>query len=165
MSDLFKIFITSALTIFGGVLVFAVTQLLQKFLLEPVHEQSKVIGEIFFGLVYYANRYANPGSGRPEDLADTSEAFRCYASQLQGTTNAIRCHDLFEKLGLMPQRSNIEEAVRDLIRISNSIDSGNGRENSKDAANVKKLLTLPDRRGCLTFRWRRTRQEPPHPSA
>lgn len=165
MSDLFKIVITSALTIFGGVLVFAMTQLLQKFLLEPVHEQSKVIGEIFFGLVYYSNRYANPGSGRPKDLADTSEAFRRYASQLQGTTSAIRCHDLFEKLGLVPQRKKIEEAVRDLIRISNSIDSGNGRENSTNAANVKELLTLPERRGCLSFSWRRKRQEPPRPSA
>lgn len=165
MPDLIKIFFTSALTILGGVLIFAVTQLLQKFLLEPVHEQSKVIGEIFFGLVYYANRYANPRSGRAEDLADISDVFRRYASQLQSTTHAVRCYNLFEKLGLVPHRANIEEAVGDLIRISNSIDSGNGRENKQDADNVKRLLTIPDRRCCLIFRGRGMRQEPPGPSA
>lgn len=163
--ELFKIFLTSALTIFGGVLVFALSQLIQKFLLEPVHEQSKVVGEIFFGLVYYAVWYANSGSGRPEDLAAASDAFRRYASQLQGTTSAIRCYSLFEKWGLVPTRLDVEKAVGDLIRISNSIHSGNGRENSNDAANVKRLLTLPERKCCLTLRWRRTRQEPPRPSA
>lgn len=133
------------------------SQLLQKFLVDPVHEQSKVIGEIFFGLVYYANFYANPGRGRPEDLAATSDAFRRYASQLQGTTHAIRCYNQFERWGLIPQRSKIEEAVRNLIRISNSIHSGDGRENSKDAESVKTLLTLLGRKGRLAFPWRQVR--------
>jgi hypothetical protein len=141
MSELFKIILTSSFTILGGILIFALTQLMQKFLIEPAYEQSKVIGEIFFGLIYYANRYTNPGSGRPEDLTATSDAFRRYASQLQGTTNAIRCYNLFEKLRIVPKRANVEQAVGDLIRISNSIDSGNGRENRQDAHNVKKLLT------------------------
>lgn len=165
MSELFKIFLTSAFTILGGILIFALTQLIQKFLLEPIHEQSKIIGEIFFGLVYYANRYANPGLGESKDRDVTSDAFRRYASHLQGTTNGIRCYNLLEKLGLVPQHKNVEEAVGNLIRISNSIHSGNGRENHQDAENVKKLLTLPERKCCLAFRWRRTRQKPPHRSA
>jgi hypothetical protein len=161
MSELFKIFLTSAFTILGGVLIFALTQLIQKFLIEPAYEQSKVIGEICFGLIYYANRYTNPGVGRPEDLAATSDTFRRYASQLQGTTHAIRCYNLFEKLRIVPKGVDVEEAVGDLIRISNSIHSGNGRENRQDAENVKRLLTLPGGIGWLTFRWRRRPQEPP----
>lgn len=40
--------LTSSLTILGGVVVFSLSQIVQKFLIEPVHEQAKVIGEIFF---------------------------------------------------------------------------------------------------------------------
>jgi hypothetical protein len=52
--ELVKIFLTSRLTIVGDVLVLTRGQVIQKFLLEPVHEQSPAIGEIYFGLMYYA---------------------------------------------------------------------------------------------------------------
>lgn len=140
---MFDILLTSAITIIGGVLVFSFSQIIQKFLVEPVHEQAKVIGEIFFGIVYYGDRYANPGTGPPKTMEEAADAFRRYASRLEGTTHAIRWYRLFEKIRLAPNRENVEKAVRNLIRISNSIYTGNGRENSNDADDVKKLLTVP----------------------
>lgn len=153
---MFNILLTSTLTIIGGVVVFSLSQIVQKFLVEPVHEQAKVIGEIFFGLVYYADRYANPGTGRPEAMTETVDTFRRYASRLEGTTHAVRCYRLFECLGLAPSREGVDKAVGDLIRISNSIHTGNGRENGHDADSVKKLLSVPNRKTCLT--WRSTRR-------
>ncbi len=152
--ELVKIFLTSGLTIVGGVLVFTLGQLIQKFLLEPVHEQSKALGEIDFGLTYYAQWYANPGTGTPEHMAAASDAIRRSASQLRATTHAIHCYDLCERWGLVPVRQNLEEAVGDLIRISNSIHTGNGRENSQDADHVRKLLAVRERRWYLTGRWK-----------
>jgi hypothetical protein len=67
--ELVKIFLTSGLTIVGDVLVFVLGQVIQKSLLDPVHEQSKAIGEIYFGLVYDAIWCASHGSGKPEDMA------------------------------------------------------------------------------------------------
>lgn len=148
MSD---ILLTSALTIIGGVVVFSLSQIVQKFLVEPVHEQSKVIGEILFGLVYYGDRYANPGTGKPEAMTEAADTIRRYASRLEGTTHAVHSYRLFECIGLAPNRKSVEEAVGNLIRISNSIYTGNGRENSDDADNVKKLLSAPNRKSCLTW--------------
>lgn len=153
---MFNILLTSVLTILGGVLVFGFSEIIQKFLVEPVHEQAKVIGEIFFGIVYYGDRYANPGTGPPKAIAETADAFRLYASRLEGTTHAIRWYCFFECIRLVPKRGNVEEAVGNLIRISNSIYTGNGRENSNDADNVKMLLTVPKLRICLTWRSPRT---------
>lgn len=52
MSD---IFVTSGLTILGGILIFVGGQILTKFIVEPFYEQSKLIGEIANSLIYYAN--------------------------------------------------------------------------------------------------------------
>lgn len=145
MSDLFKIVLTSSLTIFGGVIVFSLSQLIQKFLIDPVHEQKKVIGEISFGLTYYAGWFANPGVGKPEDLHAASDAIRRYASQLTATTNSIWCYGLFHTIGLVPDRSAINDARGRLIIISNSIfQSTSGRDNSTDAKEIKRLLDVSD---------------------
>ncbi len=145
MSDLFKIVLTSSLTVLGGVIVFSLGQLIQKFLIEPVHEQAKVIGEISFGLTYYACWYANPGVGKPDDLQAASDAIRRYASQLTATTNSVRCYGLFHKLRLVPDRNTVSDARGRLILISNSIfQATTGRDNSKDAKEIKRLLKIPD---------------------
>lgn len=138
--------LTSALTILGGVLVFSLSQIVLKFLVEPVYEQAKTIGEILFGLVYYADHYANPNTGRTEAMTETSDTFRRYASRLEGTTYAVRWYRLFESIRLAPNRERVNEAVSYLIRISNSIHTGNGRENSDDADKVKELLSIPKKR-------------------
>lgn len=55
MSELFKIILTSSLTILGGILVFVIGQVVVKFILEPLHEQAKLIGEIANSLIFFAN--------------------------------------------------------------------------------------------------------------
>lgn len=150
--------LTSSLTILGGVVVFSLSQIVQKFLIEPVHEQAKVIGEIFFGLVYYGDRYANPGVGQPEAMAEAADTIRRYASRLEGTSHAVRWYRLFEFIGLAPDSEDVKEAVRHLIRISNSIYTGKGRENSEDADSVKRLLSASTRKARLTWRSTRTRK-------
>ena len=147
--EIYKIVLTSGLTITGGILVFALSQLIQRFFLEPVHEQAKAIGEVRFGLMYYASRYVNPGSGKLEDLSSVSDAVPRSASQLHATTNAIHWYGLFDRLRLVPIRQNVDEAVGDLIRLSNSIHTGNGRENKQDADHIRKLLEVRESRQCL----------------
>ena len=52
MGDLEKILLTSASTILGGVIVFVIGQLVSKFLIEPIHELRKAVGEVQFYLAY-----------------------------------------------------------------------------------------------------------------
>lgn len=44
MSELLKISLTAATTIIGGVIIFVVSQLFQKLVIEPVQEQRMAIG-------------------------------------------------------------------------------------------------------------------------
>ena len=67
--ELFKIFLTSGLTITGGVLIFVLGQMILKFVIEPIHEFNKLKGEIAYSLVFYANVYMNV----PLSYTDLSE--------------------------------------------------------------------------------------------
>jgi hypothetical protein len=53
MSELFKIVVTSSLTILSGILVFVIGQVIVKFIIEPLHEQAKLIGEIANSLIFF----------------------------------------------------------------------------------------------------------------
>ena len=142
MSELFKILLTSSLTIIGGVLVFSFSQLILRFLIDPVHEQTKAFGEIAFCLSYYSAWYANPGSGRSDDMERASNALRQCAGHLVATSRAIRCYKVFERLRLVPSQPGVKEATGHLIRISNSIFGAHGSNNSRDANQISRLLKL-----------------------
>ena len=42
MSELFKIVLTSSITVLSGILVFVGGQLIAKFFIEPIHEQRRL---------------------------------------------------------------------------------------------------------------------------
>ena len=65
MSELMKIVLTSAFTVFGGILVIVFGQVATKFFVEPIHEQSRAISEIIDSLIFYANLYINPEKRNP----------------------------------------------------------------------------------------------------
>ena len=60
MSELFKILLTSFLTVFSGTVVFVAGQNVSRFFIEPIHEQRRLIGEIAYVLIFYAPFYAIP---------------------------------------------------------------------------------------------------------
>lgn len=72
MSDLEKILWTTASTLFGGVVLFVTGQLLSKFLIEPIQELKKTIGEVRFNLAYYAPIIHTPVS---RDKARSDKAY------------------------------------------------------------------------------------------
>ena len=59
MSEIYKILLTSALTLSGGIIVLVFGQIVIKFIIEPIQEQSKIIGEIAKSVIFYANIGAN----------------------------------------------------------------------------------------------------------
>ncbi len=60
-------YLTASITILGGFIVFVLGQIVVKFFIEPIHEQSKTIGEIAYSLIFYANLYSNPGNSFPDE--------------------------------------------------------------------------------------------------
>ena len=55
MSDLYKIILTSSLTVCGGVIALVAGQVLIKFLIEPFQNYTKLVSEIADSLVLFAN--------------------------------------------------------------------------------------------------------------
>jgi len=147
VTELEKIFLTSALTVVGASLVFA----LQRFVIEPLNEQSKVLGRITYSVYYYGREFSFPVNPENTD-ADTQRRYWAAADQFRAlaeTSQAIRLYWLCMLLRLTPRRKRIHEAIGLLTRISNSFfafDVENrtqyARQNHADADMVLEVLKL-----------------------
>jgi len=145
MAEIYKIFLTSALTIIGGVLVYTLGQIISKFFIEPVHEQAEIIGDISDALVYYAREYSSPGL-LPRDMLDEAhEKFRRLASLLKAKTYRIKWYSFFTLFRLVPKLKSIEESSKQLIGLSNSVyRSSDSDSRSIDRVDkIRKLLGIP----------------------
>lgn len=167
MSEVTKIFLTSAITVCGSVLVLVLGQWVLKFILEPIQEQSRLIGEIASSLIFYANisptmtnrMLANldpTESGndiqqeiilerrkeiirKGEERADEAqEDCRKQASELLGATYAIRGYWLWSRLGFVPKLDDVIAAHNELIGYSNSFHT----EHSGRSKRIKKIAKL-----------------------
>ena len=151
MTELDKILLTSGLTIIGGCVIFVV----QRFLLDPLNEQSRVLGRITFAMHYYGREYNFPINPKDADQASqqrywaVADRLRELGSSLAETSQGIRFYWLWLVLGMTPRRKRIDEAIGLLTRMSNSMfafDSGSQmeqiRQNWADADSVTKLLGL-----------------------
>jgi len=112
----------------GGVFVFVVGQVVQRFFLEPVQEQRKVIGEATYAVLYCANVYRLPreeienmSEQRLAQLEDTGKTLRGLAAQLQSTLRAIPAYDTMARMEWVPKRSDVLTASREFVGWSNSV--------------------------------------------
>ena len=144
MSELFKIVLTSSLTVLGGILVFVVGRIIEKFAIEPIHKQSRLIGEIADSLIFYADLYSNPGIGKREQMDEAKKVLREQASQLIARNNMIPCYKFWRclSLGHLPKRTDVIEARHELIGLSNSIHQGDGYVNAKRRKEIEKRLGI-----------------------
>ena len=75
-------------TAFVAVVVFVAGQILQGFVLEPIQEQQRLIGEVAHALLFYANRGPEGvelGTFTPEHLHETSHHLRDLAGRLRSS--------------------------------------------------------------------------------
>ncbi len=144
-------FSTAALTLAGGVVLFILNQWVQKFLIEPLHEQRKVIGEIDFLLIFWAWAYSNPEAyehlkpHQIEERRNAAQALRQVASKLVATTNAVRAYRIAWGA---PPKAKVREVAQGLIALSNSMFElphaaiGQARANHDLAKEIRKHLAL-----------------------
>src|SRR3972149_11809067 len=114
MSDLDKILVTSMLTILGGVVVFVVGQLLSKFVIEPVHELRKAIGEVRYNLLFFAPDILTPIGRTRENCDKVRDALRKNSSDLYIRSEAIRFYPLASWifLGSVPPHEKVADAAK-----------------------------------------------------
>ncbi|SRR6266481_2321759 len=138
--------LTASLTALFAVLVFVVGQFIQRFFLEPIQDQRKIIGEIAFALVFYENimdvserRKSSIPLLELEDPIVVAKNIRRLASQLRATLYTIPFYGLFSLLRLVPKASALSSASTSLVGWSNSIHSGNPDVHKKEIVEQLKL--------------------------
>jgi len=134
--------LTAILTIVVGVIVYFLGRLFVALFVDPIRSLRSLIGEIAESLVFYANVYCNPGVAPRTKSDEASEALRHQAGQLKARAYEITWYPLWELLKIVRKKTEIEEASAELIALSNSVHSGQPRENSEKREMVEKLLGI-----------------------
>ena len=139
MSETLKI----TLTAFAGICVFVVGQIISKFLIEPIYEQRKTIGNVADALIYNAIWISNPDDADPTgERNKASDALRQLSCNLIAKSHGVPLYRLLAFLSLVPKSIGIYESHRHLIFLSNSLFRGNSDHN-RDAVNkIKELLKI-----------------------
>lgn len=151
MTEIVKILLTSGFTIIGACLVLAA----QRFVLDPLNEQSRTLGRITFAMHYFGREYNSPVNPSVADPATqqrywvAADRIRELGSSLAETSQGIRFYQFWLLLGLTPRREKVDEAIGLLTRMSNSMfafsvetQEAHVWQNWKDADSIIKLLGL-----------------------
>ena len=124
-----------------GFVVFVLGQIAQRFFIEPIQEQRRVIGEIAFVVLYHAN----VGSmSPPKDRLEASSTLRRLSGQLRSTLWTVPCYRLFQSLGLVESREHVLTASTGLIGWSNSVVMRDSPHAWRHRSAVVKALRLPE---------------------
>ena len=141
---------TALLTVTVGVVVFTLGQLISRFVIDPMAEQRRHIGEIGDALIFYADVCANPLQDLtsrqvmvpPPRYEEAGVALRRLGSQLMAKSNAIPLYRLLAFLRFVRSWHSILEARRGLTFLSNSLVRGDGVENDKTRQRVLSSLHI-----------------------
>lgn len=113
------IFVTPAITVGAALVIYGLTQFIQRASLDPGSEVSKALGRAASAMIYYGNVYASPGIVREELTLECSRELRKCASELRGTLRAVRCYPLCRAVHKLPRQVDIERLAKTLIGLSN----------------------------------------------
>lgn len=145
MSEVWRIVLTASITVVGGVAVYTFGHLFVALFVEPIHRLRSLVGEIADSLIFYAPVYGNPGVVRKELADEAGETLRRQASQLRARVYSIPWYSLWAFMGLVREKTEIEEASAELIGLSNSVHGGPGisvTQNIKMERRIKELLGI-----------------------
>ncbi len=114
---------TAALTVLAGFAVFVGGQIVQRFVLEPIQEQRKVIGEIAYVLLYHGNvgRFVPFESQQTRD--NIASTLRRLAGELRTTRATIPAYRQLERTQWVLKTENLLAASAHLVGWSNSVIS------------------------------------------
>ncbi len=107
------------ITVFSGVLVFVIGQIVVKLIIEPINDFKKERSKIIYDLVFYANKLANPKGPDDQEMVEVCKIMRQHSSMLHSATHLIPCYQYFAFIFGLPAIKNINEATSKLIYLSN----------------------------------------------
>lgn len=140
--ELSRALLTASLTILGGIAVFVVGQIVEKFFIDPLDKFRRTLGDISFNMIYFANIYTSPGIGDKETMDETSRKLRELASRLISDSQAINGYRLFSLLRFIPTREHVRESTNKLLALSISVHRGDVIMTDQWRKDISSLLRL-----------------------
>ena len=128
----------------SGVAIYVIGQLLSKFLIDPLYELKKEVGNIRFNLAFYAPVIHTPIGRTPEKSEAARQALMDNSCSLIAKLHAVPGYTIVGR----PNRKDMEQAARLLRGLSTYVhedgDSagGNIAAVNKFVCKIEKLLCL-----------------------
>lgn len=112
--------LTAAITLIVVAVLLLVSQLASEGIIKPYVEYRKVLAEISYTLIYYANIIVSaPAHSKRDEQAEISERLRQLSARLRSAITALPFHDLMRVFHLIPPQERIQDAAARLARMSN----------------------------------------------
>ena len=125
-------------TVMSGVLVYVLSQIIEKFFLDPILKYNEVKGKIDNKLKFYSNVIANPGILPDETYLECSNILRELSCELEATYKQI-------PIKRLDTRRKVSDSARRLIELSNNLDQqGEASHNSENIDEIRKNLNIPE---------------------
>ena len=99
----------------AGVTIFVIGQLLSKFLIEPLYELRKEVGNIRFYLAFHASTIHTPIGRNEERSEDARQALLAGSCCLLAKLHAVPGYMIVRHVGALPKGKDVEKAA-DLLR-------------------------------------------------
>jgi len=125
MSELDKILWTALATILSGSFIFVISQFASRFILEPVIEVKRVVGEIIFVLLQYDTvNYSILDIENEDDfnrLKDAKRDIREKGSRIVSASFSVPYYDFFRLLFRLPSRIVLISVGQTLLQIADRL--------------------------------------------
>jgi hypothetical protein len=143
--------LTACLTLAGGVILLVVTQVITRFIVEPLLDFRRLLGEVAFTLILYEKFLINvPSTAGTDQFSEAKEQCRVLASRLFAVSAAVPLYDYLAANGCVPPIGDVDAAAGYLIGLSNLSERATMPEVAQRYKRIAKLLriridtTLPD---------------------
>ena len=143
---------TAANTVLIGVAVFVISQIAQRFFIEPIQEQKKVLGEVTFAVRYYSGTLLfGVGTvpqhhelvGTPEVRKEASETLYKLSAEVRASLSEVPRYRVFERLGFVKKKETVEEVALKLQGWALYVKMGDSTAAARHRAAVAKALDIP----------------------
>ena len=138
--------LTTALTLICVFGLLLISQFAAEGIIKPYVEYRKVLAEISYTLIYYANLIVStPAHSKREEQAEISERLRQLSARLRAAITALPFHDLMRMFKLLPSPDRIHDAAARLVRMSNLLletEQKRHDEIRQDMAAIGELLQI-----------------------
>ncbi|MBV9618240.1 MAG: hypothetical protein JO201_03430 [Verrucomicrobia bacterium] len=137
--------LTTAFILIGVCVLLLVSQLASEGIIKPYVEYRKVLGELSYTLIYYANLIITaPAHSKRDEQAEISERLRQLSARLRSAITALPFHELMRLFQLIPPQERIQDAANRLVRMSNLLLETEKRHDEirQDMAAIGALLRI-----------------------